>query len=227
MRPLRRRSSSRSCTRRTLTGSRPVVGSSRTQSSGSAEQRAGYLHLLRHALAQAIDLPRRDVRQFDALQPLERPPASVGAREPLERAEVRQHVDHAQLGVEPALLRQVAKPIEVLAPPRLAEDADRPRIGPDDVHEDADQRALAGAVRPEQPEDLACRDVERHAAQRDGLAVALLEAVEREHRDGGESAASRRWRLPLWLRYSRVRTPRGAASARARLCAPPPTPPPA
>ena len=39
---------------------------------GVGEQGAGYLHLLRHALAQAIDLPGRDVRQFDALQPLER-----------------------------------------------------------------------------------------------------------------------------------------------------------
>ena len=48
-----------------------------------AQEHGGDLHLLRHALAQPIDLPGRDVRQLDALEPLERAPARVGARQPL------------------------------------------------------------------------------------------------------------------------------------------------
>ena len=74
-----------------------------------------------------------------------------------------------ELRVEAALLGQVAEAIEVLAPARLAEDEDAARVGADDVHQDANQRALAGAVRAEQAEDLARLHVERHAAQRDGL----------------------------------------------------------
>ena len=85
-----------------------------------------------------------------------------------------------ELGVEPALLRQIAQAIEMLAPPRLAKHAHLAGVGPDDVHQDPDERALAGAVRPEQAEDLAGMDVERHAAKRRRVAVALDDVVERE-----------------------------------------------
>ena len=85
------------------------------------------------------------------LQPLERPPARVGPREPLERAEVRDHIDHAQLGVEPALLRQIAKPVEVLAAPWLPEDTNRPRIGTDDVHETRMSVLLPAPFGPSNP----------------------------------------------------------------------------
>ena len=37
---------------------------------GIAQQHGGDLDLLRHALAQPVDLPSRDVRQLDALEPL-------------------------------------------------------------------------------------------------------------------------------------------------------------
>ena len=89
---------------------------------GIAQQHRGDLHLLRHALAQTIDFPGRDVRQLDPLQPLDRPPAGLRAAEPFQRAEIGQHVGHAELGIEAALLRQVSESIEMLAPPRLAED---------------------------------------------------------------------------------------------------------
>ena len=122
---------------------------------GVAQQHGGDLHLLGHALAQAIDLPAGDMRQLDALEPFARAPARLGAAEALERAEVGHHVGDGQLRVEPALLRQVAEAVEVLAPPRLAEHAHLARVRPDDVHQDPDERALAGAVRTEQAEDLA------------------------------------------------------------------------
>ena len=82
----------------------------------------------------------------------------------------------------------------MLAPPRLAEDTHLARVRPDDVHQDPDERALAGAVRPEQPEDLARVDVEGHAAQRGRVAVALRDVVEREDDHRGESLLERRER---------------------------------
>ena len=49
----------------------------------------------------------------------------------------------------------------------VAEDAHRARRRPVEPGEDAQQRALAGAARPEDDEQLAERDVERQALQRD------------------------------------------------------------
>ena len=69
----------------------------------------------------------------------------------------------------------------MLAAPRLTEHAHLTRVRPDDVHQDADERALAGAVRPEQPEDLAGVHVKGDAAKRGCVAVALGDVVEREN----------------------------------------------
>ena len=49
----------------------------------------------------------------------------------------------------------------------VAEDADRARRWPVEPGEDPQERALAGAARPEDDEQLAERDVERQALQRD------------------------------------------------------------
>ena len=86
-----------------------------------AEEHAGNLHLLRHALAQTIHPPRGHVRQLHLLQPLERPPPRFRTRQPLQRAEVGHHVADGELGVETAFLGKVPEPVEMLAPARLAE----------------------------------------------------------------------------------------------------------
>ena len=46
---------------------------------------------------------------------------------------------------------------------------------------DAKQRALAGAIRSEQPDDLAARHFERHAVEREALAVSPRELVSAQH----------------------------------------------
>jgi hypothetical protein len=120
------------------------------------------------------------MRQLDAFEPLGRPAFRIGAAQALQRAEVDHDIGHVQLGVKAPLFRQVAQSIEMLTPPRLAKDPDLARVCADDVHQDADQRALAGAVRTEQPEDLSSMDVERDTAERRRVAVALHEVVERE-----------------------------------------------
>ena len=60
---------------------------------------------------------------------------------------------------------------------------------------DLRERRLAGAVRAQQAEQLALRHLEIHAAERDGVAVALLERLAAE--GGGHRPQCRK--LPGWL----------------------------
>jgi len=53
-----------------------------------------------------------------------------------------------------------------------------PGIGARQARDDADQRRLAGAVRPQQAEKLALRDIEADAGKRLQRAVALLDAAD-------------------------------------------------
>src|SRR3546814_15609927 len=77
----------------------------------------------------------------------------------------------------------------------VARDGHRPRAGRDDAADDADQRRLARAVRPEQRENLALVDRQVDAGQ--GLVTALVGLAERsEERRGGKDGVSRvrsRW----------------------------------
>ena len=68
--------------------------------------------------------------------------------------------------------------IEMVAATRLAEYADFSAVGPDDVHQDPDERALAGAVRSKQAEDLAVGHIERDVIERSRLAVPFREVIE-------------------------------------------------
>ena len=125
-----------------------------------AQQHRRNLYFLRHTFAQAIDPPRCHVGEVDALQPGHRSAARFVPAQSLQGAEIRHHIENGQLGVEPALFRQVAETIQMLAAARLAEHPDFSPVGANDVHQDADERALAGAVRPQQPEDLPAEYVE-------------------------------------------------------------------
>ena len=115
--------------------------------SGKEKSERGCMLELTWRGTEPIDLPGRDVRQFDALEPLARSPPRLVARQPLERSEVGHDVDDVELGVEAAFFGEVAKTIEMLAASKLAEHTNLAGIGPDDVHQDANERALAGAVR--------------------------------------------------------------------------------
>src|SRR4029079_9535157 len=78
---------------------------------------------------------------------------------------------------------------DVLAPAQVAVEAgaegqqardvavhlDHPRRRRDDPGEDLEERALARAIRPDDPERLAVDDVERHVPERPEIGVAALE----------------------------------------------------
>jgi hypothetical protein len=71
----------------------------------------------------------------------------------------------------------------------VAEDADRPRGRLSQAGRAVDQRRLAGAVGPEQAEELARVDVERDALQRlDASGVALDEVGDLQSRADGVGA---------------------------------------
>jgi hypothetical protein len=156
-----------------------------------ALERRSDLDLLRHSLAEALDFPAANLRELDTRQPLAGAPAGVGATQAFERAEVGHDVDDRQLRVQAAFLRQVAEAIQVIAVTRFAEHAHLTGVGPDDIHQDPDEGALAGAVGPEQPEDLARPHVERHATERQRLAVRLDDVIEREDDHAREAYWSR------------------------------------
>ena len=71
----------------------------------------------------------------------------------------------------------------------------RPPVGSHEAAGDLRERRLAGAVRAQQAEQLALRHLEIHAAERDGVAVALLERLAAE--GGGHRPQCRK--LPGWL----------------------------
>ena len=69
-------------------------------------------------------------------------------------------------------------PVEARGGRILAEHGHRPAVALAVALEDLDGRRLAGAVRAEQPEDLALRDLEADSAQRLELVVGLAEIVD-------------------------------------------------
>src|SRR5262249_3776640 len=71
-----------------------------------------------------------------------------------------------------------------LAQEALAREDDRARVGLVEAGDQVEERRLAGAVRPDQPDDLAGLDVERHVVDGDDAAETPPYVLEREQRQG-------------------------------------------
>src|SRR5690554_352748 len=147
---------------------------------GVVDQRRGELELLLHTTAEVLDLAPYPVGQLDALQPLHRPLAGDISRRALQFSEVDQHVEHLQVAIQAALLRQIADMF-----PRLvrgaAQHADRALVGLNDVHNHADGGRLARPVRPQQAEDLTRMHLKREVIDGGEVAIPLDEIVHLEH----------------------------------------------
>ena len=109
--------------------------------------------------------------------------------EPVDAGVLRHVADRAPHGVRLACERRGRRPSAA------------PSSGVRQRHEHAHGRRLAGAVRAEQPEDLAFADGERDAVERLHLAVALAQLVDddRVHRRRGLAASPARVRAPMDL----------------------------
>ena len=109
-------------------------------------------------------------------------------RGPVVGSEQPQQLERAQARVEPTRLQHHADlRAEVLAVAHRveAEDAHRARVGSAVALEDLDRRGLAGAVRSEQPEDLARADTEVERIDRARRSVRLAESGDRDRGLGG------------------------------------------
>ena len=152
------------------------------QQLGRAHQGAHQLDLLLVALAQGLQLAVPVFGDAQLLQPVLGGGDRVAAAQSLELAQVGQHLDDLAAAVQPALLGQVADPVQVGPLHRVAEDRHVTRVGPVDVQQHADQRGLAGAVGAEQPEDLAGVHLQAHVAHRAHIAEGLADLLDREDR---------------------------------------------
>ena len=144
------------------------------------DDRPEELDLLLHALAQLLGLllePWAEVHRVDPRREALQRGRLVDA---LDRREEEELVDDLHLPVEAALLGQVADALLELLAHRLAEDADLALVGLRDVHDHPDRRRLAGAVRAEEAERDAVRNLEVELVHRRELAEALHDAVERD-----------------------------------------------
>ena len=144
---------------RRVCGSRPALGSSRKSTAGSCIMRARDRQALHHAAREAVDELVRAVGQLEALE--QRVGARLRARRPAgrsrrrgtsgSRAPVRLKSRFGRCGTTPIRRLTSTRRAQTLRSPIQAAPAGRPHAR----GQDADRRRLAGAVRPEQAEDLA------------------------------------------------------------------------
>src|SRR5947199_230073 len=121
---------------------------------------------------------RADVREvdcpFDAL-------ATLGAFQAINRAEELEVLHHGEVAIEREGLRDVADVRAHLLAVALDVEAVDGGVaaGRDEkAAEDADERRLAGAVRTEEAEDLAARDLQRDAVERTNGAEVLADVLD-------------------------------------------------
>jgi hypothetical protein len=144
-------------------------------------ERGGELDALLVAQRQRLHAVARPLGEAEPLDP-----AAGGGRggarvRAVQAREVDELVAHAHLRVQPALLRHVAE-----ARPRggvhpLSAPAHLAAVGREHPEHDPHRRRLAGAVGPDEAEQLAGRDGERDPVERDDVAVAAGEVGQLEH----------------------------------------------
>ena len=192
----RPRSSSRSArTVRRPAGSSALVGSSRTRNRGAP------------IIAWAI--PSRCCMPFDIWSTLRSPtsarptssssrPRSAGAAVRSDQALVQaHHLVGPQPPGEAEELGQVAeRPPGVARARRRPEHRRPPAARADEAAADLDERRLAGAVRAEQPDQLALAHLKAHAVERADPAVPLLEPLSGERVRHGARVYRRAPRRP-------------------------------
>ncbi len=119
-------------------------------------QRLGHQHAPLHAARELAHVGVGLVRQIEALDDLV-DPGVVVAQPEVARLDA-QRLAHGEERIEHQLLRhdaQGAPRVLVSGRDVMSHDAQRCRVGARQPGQDADQRGLAGAVRTEQPEELA------------------------------------------------------------------------
>ena len=138
---------------------------------GVVEQAAGDVEALPHAAGVPLDALFLTALQPDHLEQLVDPRPLALRVDAVELGEVAQVVERREPLVQPAVAAEdvpdpLAHPVRVVDDV-ASEDERLPRRRDQQRDQHLDRRRLAGAVRPEQPEELALLDLEADAA--DGL----------------------------------------------------------
>ena len=158
-------------------------------------QRGGQLHPLLVAVRERLQLGRLPAGQAQPLDPVPRGVARRGRRHVVQPAQVLQLLQDLHARVEAAFLGHVAEPAPVLLGHRLALPAHLARLQRHHAEDRAHRGGLAGPVRPQEAEDLAGRDAEGQAVQRDhGPEPAAQPDQLERHLAAGRLRAGRRGR---------------------------------
>ena len=166
------------------------------------EDRGHEGELLPHPVGIVPDRLVRAPGELQALEQLARAVARGAGVEPPDRGQERQVFVGRELLVERRLLgREPEVPfgLDRTFAEGHAGDPHASLIGLLEPRGGAEQRALAGAVRAQQADDLAGAHLETHAVQRDQGSVAAGEAGDLEHQDSS-LAAQRGSRRAEWSR---------------------------
>ena len=135
--------------------------------------RGDELDLLLHALRELLDLLVQPGTELHVVEPLVDALARGLLPDALDRGEEVEVIDDLHAAVEAALLGQIPDLVLSLAIHRLAENPDLARVGGGDVHRHPDRGRLARAVRPEEAEDRAPRNLEGEIVDRPELSERL------------------------------------------------------
>ena len=130
------------------------------------DDRRDELELLGHALGEFLDLLAPPVLDAELHEPFLQFDGGFARGHALELGEVHRLVPDLHLAVQAALFRQVADLGDIFIRDGTAVHQDGSRGGDGDPVDDADERGLARTVRPEEAEDLALRELQRHIRER-------------------------------------------------------------
>ena len=139
-----------------------------------------------------------------SLEPLGERESSLAADAAADLGQVVEDLSARQLRVERELTRQKADPtadLETVGAAVEAENRSSPRSRPDQVEQEAHRRRLAGAVRPEESENLAGLDLEIEIEETPARAV-ILRKPAGENRGGAGSRHHRSLWADLTARSS-------------------------
>ena len=153
---------------------------------------------LLHPAREGLDVVVAAVGEVDQLQEVADRPPSLRRRQPVAAPEEVQVLPDLHVVVDPEHVRhepEDASDLVGVPRDRPAGDLGDTGRGLQERGEDPERRRLAGAVRPDEAEDLAGLDVEVHAGDGDGGRVSLDEALGAD--DGAHSTVPRIDRLTL------------------------------
>ena len=180
----------------------PIVGSSRNTTGGVVKEPAGDVEPLAHPPGVALDPLLLAAVEADELQELGDAAALDLRVDAVELREVAEVVERGQPLVEAPVAPEdvpdpLPHPVGVLHDV-VPQDARLPRRGEEQRDQHLDRRRLAGAVRAEEPEELALADLEADAAHRldlerappEGAGRRAVRAVEVDGLDDGAHGAT-------------------------------------